>query len=61
MSQGLIIDVDHASLGPIQLPRPPLRFFGISGDQEIETTLRHHLPPPLLGANNIDIDAWDGA
>ena len=32
-SQGLIIDVQHASLGPIQLPGPPLRFFEISGDR----------------------------
>jgi crotonobetainyl-CoA:carnitine CoA-transferase CaiB-like acyl-CoA transferase len=48
-SQGLLIDVDHASLGPIQLPGPPLRFFGVDGDREVETTRAHHQPPPLLG------------
>ena len=59
-SQGLLIDVQHASLGPIQLPGPPLRFFMINGDEEVETTLRHHEPPPLLGASNNDVDAWLG-
>ena len=27
-SQGLLIDVEHAQLGPITLPGPPLRFDG---------------------------------
>jgi crotonobetainyl-CoA:carnitine CoA-transferase CaiB-like acyl-CoA transferase len=48
-SQGLLIDVEHASLGPIQLPGPPLRFFDVSADGEVETTRQHHQPPPLLG------------
>jgi crotonobetainyl-CoA:carnitine CoA-transferase CaiB-like acyl-CoA transferase len=48
-SQGLLIDVQHASLGPIQLPGPPLRFFEIDGESETETTLRHHHAPPPLG------------
>ena len=26
-SQGLLVDVDHATLGPLTLPGPPLRFF----------------------------------
>ena len=26
-SQGLLVDVEHASLGPLTLPGPPLRFF----------------------------------
>ena len=56
--QGLLIDVQHASLGPIQLPGPPLRFFEISGDKEVETTLQHHQPPPLLGADNTNLDTW---
>ena len=59
-SQGLLIDVQHASLGPIQLPGPPLRFFEISGDKEVETTLQQHQPPPLLGADNTNLDAWLG-
>jgi crotonobetainyl-CoA:carnitine CoA-transferase CaiB-like acyl-CoA transferase len=59
-SQGLIIDVQHASLGPIQLPGPPLRFFEISGNKEVETTLKQHQPPPLLGADNSNLDSWLG-
>ncbi|GGF52164.1 CoA transferase [Marmoricola endophyticus] len=43
-SQGLLIDVDHAALGNVTLPGPPLRFFGPDG----ETTRRDHRPPPLL-------------
>jgi crotonobetainyl-CoA:carnitine CoA-transferase CaiB-like acyl-CoA transferase len=50
-SQGLLIEVEHASLGPIQLPGPPLRFFDVNGDREVETTREHHQPPPLLGAS----------
>jgi crotonobetainyl-CoA:carnitine CoA-transferase CaiB-like acyl-CoA transferase len=59
-SQGLIIDVQHASLGPIQLPGPPLRFFETSGDTEVETTLQHHQPPPLLGADDTNLGTWLG-
>jgi crotonobetainyl-CoA:carnitine CoA-transferase CaiB-like acyl-CoA transferase len=51
-SQGLLIDVQHASLGPIQLPGPPLRFFEVDGETETETTLQHHQAPPQLGADN---------
>ena len=51
-SQGLLIDVQHASLGPIQLPGPPLRFFEVDGETETETTLQHHEAPPQLGADN---------
>jgi crotonobetainyl-CoA:carnitine CoA-transferase CaiB-like acyl-CoA transferase len=57
-SQGLIVDVQHDSLGPIQLPGPALRFFDVEGDEEIETTLRHHEPPPLLGAANTKLNSW---
>ena len=45
-SQGLVIDVEHSSLGRISLPGPPLRFFTPGGR---ETTRREHRPPPLLG------------
>ena len=44
-SQGLLIDVDHASLGPLTLPGPPLRFFGGDGT---ELTRRGHRAPPAL-------------
>jgi crotonobetainyl-CoA:carnitine CoA-transferase CaiB-like acyl-CoA transferase len=59
-SQGLIIDVQHDSLGPIQLPGPALRFFEISGEKEVETTPQHHQAPPLLGADDTNLDTWLG-
>ena len=46
-SQGLLIDVDHATLGTITLPGPPLRFFSPDG---AELTRRRHSAPPVLGA-----------
>jgi crotonobetainyl-CoA:carnitine CoA-transferase CaiB-like acyl-CoA transferase len=48
-SQGLLIDVDHATLGAITLPGPPLRFFDADG---AELTRRRHSAPPVLGADN---------
>jgi crotonobetainyl-CoA:carnitine CoA-transferase CaiB-like acyl-CoA transferase len=48
-SQGLLIDVDHATLGTITLPGPPLRFFDANG---AELTRRRHTAPPVLGADN---------
>ncbi len=57
-SQGLLVDIDHASLGPIQLPGPPLRFFEVTGDKEAETTFRGHRPPPVLGAGSAELETW---
>jgi crotonobetainyl-CoA:carnitine CoA-transferase CaiB-like acyl-CoA transferase len=48
-SQGLLIDVDHATLGTISLPGPPLRFFNADG---AELTRRRHSAPPVIGADN---------
>ena len=48
-SQGLLINVDHATLGTITLPGPPLRFFSSDG---VELTRRKHRAPPVLGADN---------
>ncbi|WP_029115235.1 CaiB/BaiF CoA-transferase family protein [Mycobacterium sp. URHB0044] len=48
-SQGLLIDVDHDTLGSITLPGPPLRFFDADG---AEVTRRSHTAPPVLGADN---------
>ncbi|MFG1932477.1 CaiB/BaiF CoA transferase family protein [Mycobacterium sp. NPDC048908] len=53
-SQGLLIDVDHATLGTITLPGPPLRFFDAAGT---ELTRRQHTAPPVLGADNGLIEA----
>ena len=58
LSQGLLVDVEHATLGRVQLPGPPLRFFAPSTDGETETTRRDHLAPPTLGADGDAIRAW---
>jgi crotonobetainyl-CoA:carnitine CoA-transferase CaiB-like acyl-CoA transferase len=56
-SQGLLVEVDHATLGRLQLPGPPLRFFASGPDGETETTRRDHLAPPTLGASSAAIRA----
>ena len=53
-SQGLLIDIDHATLGPLTLPGPPLRFFAPDG---AEVTRRAHTPPPVLGQHNASVRA----
>src|SRR5215470_10598078 len=56
-SQGLLIDVEHATLGHLRLPGPPLRFFaGPAGNTE--TTRRRHRAPPTLGGDNAAVLAW---
>jgi crotonobetainyl-CoA:carnitine CoA-transferase CaiB-like acyl-CoA transferase len=46
----LLIDVEHAALGPITLPGPPLRFDGSE---------RHtHAAPPTLDQHGAAIRAW---
>ena len=57
-SQGLLIEVDHATLGNISLPGPPLRFFDPNGE---ERTRSKHQPPPNLGQHNAAIHKWLGA
>jgi crotonobetainyl-CoA:carnitine CoA-transferase CaiB-like acyl-CoA transferase len=54
-SQGLLVDVEHPTLGRITLPGPPLRFFGADGT---ETTPREHAAPPLLDADGDALRAW---
>ncbi|MDF1703921.1 MAG: CoA transferase [Aeromicrobium sp.] len=53
-SQGLLIDVEHSTLGDIQLPGPPLRFF----DGDTETTFRGHRAPPVLDEHGAAVRAW---
>src|SRR4051794_15580753 len=60
LSQGLLVDVDHATLGRLSLPGPPLRFFDARPDGETETTRREHSAPPVLGADGDAIRAWLG-
>ena len=57
-SQGLVIDVDHATLGSIELPGPPLRFFAADDGAETETTRGGHQAPPVYGADGDAIRAW---
>jgi crotonobetainyl-CoA:carnitine CoA-transferase CaiB-like acyl-CoA transferase len=58
LSQGLLVDVEHATLGRVSLPGPPLRFFDPGRDGETETTRREHSAPPVLGADGEAIRAW---
>lgn len=49
-SQGLLVDVEHASVGAITLPGPPLRFDG--------EPQRRHVAPPTLGQHNAAVRNW---
>lgn len=49
-SQHLLIDVEHPTAGPLQLPGVPLRFDGGGRDE--------HLAPPTLGQHNEAVRAW---
>jgi crotonobetainyl-CoA:carnitine CoA-transferase CaiB-like acyl-CoA transferase len=53
-SQGLVVKVDHPSVGPVELPGPPLRF----DDLPYAGGRSEHLPPPRLGEHNADVEAW---
>lgn len=57
-SQGLLIDVEHPTLGRVSLPGPPLRFFAPDPDGETETTRTDHRPPPLLDGDADAVRAW---
>jgi crotonobetainyl-CoA:carnitine CoA-transferase CaiB-like acyl-CoA transferase len=54
VSQGLLIDVDHPTLGSIQLPGPPLRF----DDNPYAGARETNLPPPRLGEHDDSVRAW---
>ena len=55
ISQGLLIDVQHSTLGEVSLPGPPLRFFAPDGE---ETTPRDHAAPPTLNEHGATIASW---
>ena len=59
-SQGLLIDVEHAALGTITLPGPPLRFDPVAGDGDGDGGGdRHvHAAPPTLDQHGAAIRAW---
>jgi formyl-CoA transferase len=50
VSQGLLLDVKHPTLGTITLPGPPLRYD--AGGR------REHRAPPTLGQHNDSVRAW---
>ena len=54
-SQGLLVDVEHSTLGTVTLPGPPLRFFAAGGE---EVTRRDHGAPPVLDEHGGAIRAW---
>jgi formyl-CoA transferase len=49
-SQGLLVDVDHPTLGRVTLPGPPLRF---DGEAEVQ-----HAAPPTLGQHDASVRSW---
>ncbi len=69
-SQGLLIEVDHAALGRITLPGPPLRFEApvfeapVFEAQRSEApgfeAPREHLAPPTLDQHGQQIRSWLG-
>ena len=63
-SQGLVVGVDHDTLGEVDLPGPPLRFFTPPTDEtgatETETTRTHHRAPPVLDADAGAVLDWLG-
>jgi len=54
LSQGLLIDVEHPTLGNIQLPGPPLRF----DNQPYAGARETNLAPPRLGEHNESVREW---
>ncbi len=55
VSQGLLVDVEHSTLGPLTLPGSPLRFFAADGT---EVTPRDHSAPPVLDQDRRAVLAW---
>ncbi|HZO64400.1 MAG TPA: CoA transferase [Kribbellaceae bacterium] len=53
-SQGLLIEVDHPTLGRIQLPGPAIRF----DDNSHAGARQVNLPPPGLGEHDDSVRAW---
>ena len=54
ISQGLLVDVEHPSVGNVSLPGPPLRF----DENAFAGAREQHLPPPRLGEHNASVLAW---
>jgi crotonobetainyl-CoA:carnitine CoA-transferase CaiB-like acyl-CoA transferase len=54
LSQGLLLTVEHATLGPVDLPGSPLRF----DDDAYSGGRATHAAPPTLGEHNGSIREW---
>jgi crotonobetainyl-CoA:carnitine CoA-transferase CaiB-like acyl-CoA transferase len=53
-SQGLLLAVEHATQGTLELPGSPIRF----DDNPFSGGRRTHLAPPTLGQHDAEIRAW---
>ncbi|MER5671900.1 CaiB/BaiF CoA transferase family protein [Pseudonocardia alni] len=53
-SQGLLVEVDHATLGRLTVPGPPLRFFAPTGDEDTPTG---HAAAPVLDQHGASVRA----
>ncbi|GAB3433513.1 CoA transferase [Phycicoccus ginsengisoli] len=53
-SQGLVIEVDHPTLGTVELPGPPIRF----DDNGYAGGRAEHLAPPTLGQHDESVRKW---
>lgn len=56
-SQGLVVTVDHPTLGEIELPGPSLRLESLSGERIGRSS---HVAPPILGQHNSEVRDWVG-
>ena len=56
-SQGLLLEVEHPVVGPVQLPGPSLRMENADGQSLVRT---EHAPPPVLGQHTEEILDWIG-
>ncbi|RYE41649.1 MAG: CoA transferase [Hyphomicrobiales bacterium] len=54
-SQGLVVEVDHSVVGPVQLPGPSLRMETAHGQSLVRAD---HAAPPTLGQHTDEILAW---
>jgi crotonobetainyl-CoA:carnitine CoA-transferase CaiB-like acyl-CoA transferase len=55
-SQGLLVEVDHPSVGRVRLPGPAIRF----DDNPFAGARERHLPPPRLGEHDESVREWLG-
>lgn len=55
LSQGLLIEVEHPTLGMVRLPGPPLRLETLDGAR---AGRERHTAPPLLGQHDEEVRHW---